>query len=315
MVNFRYHVVSLVAVFLALAVGILLGAGPLEGPIGAGLANQVESLRQDKDSLRAELESAADRGDYADTAFAAVGGAAVTGALTGKRVALVSIGTGVDERSEQLRSLLAASGATVSADIHLEDSLLTGDPAEREALAEELAGSLDVGKGEDLGVRELVNQAVARVLRGGDAEVGDVDALWTSLLESRLVNGAITSVADAVVVVTGPYHQDPADVVPEEMTAPREETCVGLVRALVDNRLSVVVTGPDQTGTDLVRRLEDDQDLREAVSAVSVPVPGAEAIADVWALAADLDGRHGAYGARGEPFPPAPPPPAPEESS
>ena len=52
MIDFRYHVVSLISVFLALAVGIALGAGPLKETIGDTLTGQVEQLRQEKDALR-----------------------------------------------------------------------------------------------------------------------------------------------------------------------------------------------------------------------------------------------------------------------
>ena len=31
MINFRYHIVSIVSVFLALAIGVALGGGPLKG--------------------------------------------------------------------------------------------------------------------------------------------------------------------------------------------------------------------------------------------------------------------------------------------
>ena len=52
MIDFRYHLVSLVAVFLALSVGIVLGAGPLKGKIDSGvsstLTNEVAALRADK---------------------------------------------------------------------------------------------------------------------------------------------------------------------------------------------------------------------------------------------------------------------------
>ncbi|MDU2059289.1 MAG: copper transporter, partial [Dermabacter sp.] len=37
MIDFRYHLVSLVAVFLALAIGIVLGAGPLRDGVGQTL--------------------------------------------------------------------------------------------------------------------------------------------------------------------------------------------------------------------------------------------------------------------------------------
>ena len=58
MIDFRYHIVSLIAVFLALAVGVVLGAGPLGGTFGEQLTAQVETLRQEKEALRIELEDA-----------------------------------------------------------------------------------------------------------------------------------------------------------------------------------------------------------------------------------------------------------------
>ncbi|MFB9776527.1 copper transporter [Brevibacterium otitidis] len=56
MIDFRYHLVSLISVFVALAIGIVLGAGPLKEPIGDSLESQVESLRADRDELRTELD-------------------------------------------------------------------------------------------------------------------------------------------------------------------------------------------------------------------------------------------------------------------
>ncbi len=39
MIDFRYHIVSIVSIFLALAVGIVLGAGPLQNQLGITLTN------------------------------------------------------------------------------------------------------------------------------------------------------------------------------------------------------------------------------------------------------------------------------------
>ena len=60
-IDFRYHIVSLISVFLALAVGIALGAGPLKETIGDTLTGQVDALRAEKDELRTELDDHADR--------------------------------------------------------------------------------------------------------------------------------------------------------------------------------------------------------------------------------------------------------------
>ena len=57
MIDFRYHIVSLISVFLALAVGIALGAGPLKDTIGDTLTGQVKVLRAEKDGLRSSLDA------------------------------------------------------------------------------------------------------------------------------------------------------------------------------------------------------------------------------------------------------------------
>lgn len=56
MVDFRYHLVSLVSVFLALAVGIILGAGPLQNSIGNTLQDQVTELRTSRNEARAQAD-------------------------------------------------------------------------------------------------------------------------------------------------------------------------------------------------------------------------------------------------------------------
>ncbi len=41
MIDFRYHLVSIVSIFLALAVGIVLGAGPLQDQVGNTLTSEI----------------------------------------------------------------------------------------------------------------------------------------------------------------------------------------------------------------------------------------------------------------------------------
>ena len=52
MINFRYHVVSLTAVFLALAIGLVVGTAALNGPVADSLRDQVTALSQDNSNLR-----------------------------------------------------------------------------------------------------------------------------------------------------------------------------------------------------------------------------------------------------------------------
>ncbi len=55
MIDFRYHLVSLVALFLALAGGIALGAGPLQDPVRGELSAATSD--GDAQALQEELDS------------------------------------------------------------------------------------------------------------------------------------------------------------------------------------------------------------------------------------------------------------------
>ena len=59
MIDFRYHLVSIVAVFLALAIGIVLGSTELQG-------HTIDALNAASNQLRSELNAAqAQRDAYA----------------------------------------------------------------------------------------------------------------------------------------------------------------------------------------------------------------------------------------------------------
>ena len=110
MIDFRYHLVSIVSIFLALAVGIVLGAGPLKGDLGARLTQETTALRTDKAELRAELD-AEKRGTAARDSFSsAVAPGIMKAKLTGNTVALViAPGADSDLVKNTTASLVAAA--------------------------------------------------------------------------------------------------------------------------------------------------------------------------------------------------------------
>ena len=117
-IDFRYHLVSIVSIFLALAVGIVLGAGPLKEDLGNTLTRELTQLRQDKTGLRADL-TAAQRGIGArDTWAEQVSPRVVAGTLTGKTVAVV-VAPGADGGVvKDTVATLAAAGAKVGSTHH-----------------------------------------------------------------------------------------------------------------------------------------------------------------------------------------------------
>lgn len=122
MIDFRYYLVSIVSIFMALAVGIVLGAGPLKGDIGTRLTEQMTALRAEKTQLRTELDTARRDAAARDTYSLAVAPAVIQGRLAGKTVALV-VAPGVDsDLVKSTTASLTAAGAKVGSTVTLTDA-------------------------------------------------------------------------------------------------------------------------------------------------------------------------------------------------
>ncbi len=113
MVSLRYHLVSLGAALLALAAGVVLGAGPLSTRINdAVAAAPSSSAGVDAASLKKRLA-------YDDAYAAATAGKVVARTLSGNRVVLViAPGTPVTGISEAV-ALISRAGAKVTAQVTL----------------------------------------------------------------------------------------------------------------------------------------------------------------------------------------------------
>jgi hypothetical protein len=119
LIDFRYHLVSIVAVFLALATGLVLGSTALRGFVLSGLKAAVANEKSINQSLYAHNSQLRQR-ISADDAFArAAEPALVTGLLTGQNVVLV-LAPGADGSTVSgITSVLRQAGATVTGQVVL----------------------------------------------------------------------------------------------------------------------------------------------------------------------------------------------------
>ncbi|APU22390.1 copper transporter [Actinoalloteichus sp. GBA129-24] len=143
MITLRYHLVAMASVFLALAVGVVLGSTAVADRLLAGIgsdgpssAEQIATLQTERDDLAARL------GD-AEAFTAAVGGQTVAGALDGQSVALVSTVEADAADRDAIRELIGAAGGTVSGEIQLTDGFT--DPARADQLRDLVRGVLPAG--------------------------------------------------------------------------------------------------------------------------------------------------------------------------
>jgi hypothetical protein len=124
LIDFRYHVVSIVAVFLALTVGLVIGSSYLSKVAYDELNNQLASLRGQNQTLHGTQSELSAQVRDRDSLIAALGPDAVAGKLTGHSVAVVML-PGADSASgDALADLLSKAGAEVTGEVTLKSSLL-----------------------------------------------------------------------------------------------------------------------------------------------------------------------------------------------
>jgi hypothetical protein len=142
MISLRYHLVSLAAVFLALAVGVLLGASGVSDRLLSAAVDQSEDLGGQVQALTAERDDLAAAHRGAEEFAARIGPAAVRGLLADKRVTVVTAGADAADRAA-LVELIATAGAALAGEVALTPAV--GDPARADQLRELTAQLLPAG--------------------------------------------------------------------------------------------------------------------------------------------------------------------------
>jgi hypothetical protein len=302
-IDFRYHLVSLVSVFLALAVGIVLGAGPLRESIGDTLTQQVNALRQEKDSLRGDVATKNASIEHRDDFITAVTPRLVDGMLTNRTVAIVRL-PGVDDAAvDSLVNVLGTAGATVTSRVELTGAWTDPEKAEaRQQLETQLTAGVPGGvPGEDPQTR--LGALLARALLSGAAGPAPVDqasrAVLKGLDNGDLVNvdGNVNNLADLALVVVPGVPEASGQQAQPTPSGDVSKVYVTLARSL-DAVGGTVVSGPASAATKggLIQAVrKDDAASREVSTVDSGGTPMGE-VAAAAALDEQADGKTGHYG-------------------
>jgi hypothetical protein len=283
--TFRQHLTTLVAVFVALAVGIVVGGGLLSDVTEAASTETTTAAPE-----------AAPQAAYAESFTSAVAPGLVAGRLTDRQVALVTV-PGADERVvTALTGRITAAGGAVSARYDLTETMVGPD---QKALVDTLGSQLMTQQGDAIAadattydrIGQLLGLAVATTVPEGEATNGKGRAILESLAGADLVTSPadVERRAPLVLLVLG---EEPA---PEGGDAILAGIVTGLARAAG----GLVVAGDTADGGEgQLGRLR-----AEPVSAEVATVDGAETAAGqvtaVLALARSLQTKGGAFGASG----------------
>ena len=311
MIDFRYHLVSLIAVFLAVALGIVIGTTALNEPILADIKNQVSALEKDKRSLEDRTQTLQAKLDTSDTFANAVAPALVEGTLAGRSVLLLVTNDGVSQDIiDAVTALIGDAGGTVSGTLALQPEYT--DPSTVTSLKSYATGSglpagVQLPPVDDAG--QLVGSLLAQVLMIPPGGTPPAAASISSVLAGLSALNVVTPQGDAVapanyaVVLT-------AGALSGTDAADRNNTLTDLVSALDSAGSGAVVSGDAASATDngLVGVIRADTALSAAVSTVDNVDTAAGQISTVLALGQEREGTSGKYGT-GEDTQPVPPVP------
>ena len=316
MIDFRYHVISLVSVFLALAVGIVLGAGPLNEGISTGITDQVSQLTSEKNQLRTERDEALATAEAQDSWAQAVAPALVARQLGGRAVAVVELPGADSSQADAAVDELQAAGATVSARVTVQQKWV--DPSEasfRSQLAAQLSGELTGAPATDASTEVLLAAELARGLVTTElAQSQQVDmastTIVTALSDGGLidVDGAVTQRGTLVVLLGGAPDTDLTDAQAQATSA----AWVALASQLDTSSAGAVVAGAQDAAEDggAVAAVRADPDAPDDVSTVDDLDSAIGRVNVVLALRQQLGGGAGQYGSAGSAAAVSPPLPA-----
>jgi hypothetical protein len=111
MISFRYFIVAIVAVFLALALGIVVGSTALNGPVTTDLRRQVTALKQDREQLAQQNKALNGEVNDANQFTSRYGAQLLANKLAGKNVLLVGMpGTATFVEDGMAAQVVAAGG-------------------------------------------------------------------------------------------------------------------------------------------------------------------------------------------------------------
>lgn len=271
---FRRRLLTAGAVLFALAVGIALGAGPLNGPgeILPGLPTRGQSS-----AAVASFEAA-----FVDRTSTDLLG----GALDGRAVVVLAVEGADPDEVERIRDALKSAGARITGSRTLTAKLL--DPANRqfaEGVARQSAGEVPaVTKGTDSYQR--IGAALARALinPAKGTPDGTAETIWSAFEQGDFVSGqAPRAYADTAVVVTSGERSSSASTV-----------LAGLARALDAAAQGTVVAGPSPSG--LAGGAVAEVRSGAGSSTVDVTESAAGSLLVALALKRDVDDKPGAWG-------------------
>lgn len=296
MISFRFHLVSLVAVFLAIGVGVLMGTTVINRGVVSQLQSQTEGLSGQLDALReqvGELQGEAEVWtEFGEEAMAPI----LAGRLSDRQIVLVTQDGTSEESLGGVRRALEEAGAELVALLSIGPRTALETDADRESLAA-IVG-MDADEEPEALAAAAATMLAARLAdgpNGTDTLERLLDADFLVIQGPRLTETGLRALGgpdETVVTVAG--GPAPSEVEPESFLVP-------LVANLATGGTLVVAAEPAEGGEQeppFVTALRGDGEVSSLIATQDNVDQLAGQIGLVLALEDLLQGEPGHYGVK-----------------
>jgi hypothetical protein len=302
-IDFRYHVVSIVAVFLALALGLFLGSTTLQDTVLHSLNSNVNRVTRENNALTSQVHALQNQINAEARFDKALLPAAVRGRLSGQLVTVVSAPGASDSLRKQVVSAVQAAGATVSADVRLQAAFV--DP-KQDAFLASLTAHVTVPSDPAPASADGAGRAAGQLaaVLGQRPAVRDVsstvmDTVLSTYSAAKLISVGHTPTTRAGTLAVVLAAAAPAPTDDPTRVSSEQGLLVDLLRDLDVTSAGAVLAAPTPApgaAPDAIALASTDSALGHAASTVTGVETPAGQIATVFALAAQLDGVAGHFG-------------------
>ncbi|RKS73244.1 copper transport outer membrane protein MctB [Actinomadura pelletieri DSM 43383] len=298
MIDFRYHLVSIVAIFLALALGIVLGSTTLSDSVSETLRQQANSAAKTAQQARTQQRQLEHRMNGQEQFAQVLAPQIVLNRLRGQSLVLVETPGAGEDGIERIGELAKDAGASVTGRVTVQKKFLDDD---QRTTVDELATQLKpdgVEYPEGATAYDKAGAVLAAALVTKDpARSGREDAAGGAVLNAFTQAGYITASGKPGQHATLAVVVAPASAYAYDGGGDDNKALISLASALDAAGRGTVVGGPPTSAQEggLIAALRDS-DTKDSVSAIDVVDSASGQVVTILALQNEMSGKSGQYG-------------------
>ena len=299
MIDFRYHLVSIIAVFLALALGLVVGASALRGPVVDQLKDRSTQIGKDNQALRGENRDLDQMNRYNSQFVGGLATQVVADRLKGESIVFLEAPGADDQMRAKTADMVGKAGGRISGYVTLQDKYLDeGQLATLNELTDQLkpAGMNfpEDATPYDRAAIELADALVTTQASRTGQEDPAAGQVLTGFKTAGFLNysGQPATRATLAIVIA------PAAASKDKNADAENKALVALPIALSGSGSGTVAAGNADAaaGGGMIKALRDNSKAHDHISTVDTADGPAGQMTAVFALGDAMQGKAGHYG-------------------